>query len=120
MIRRPPRSTLFPYPTLFRSDVFSAVMQDGAIAEREGPSLFYPNAVERRSVRAKFRLAQYQRAVRSGAERARGQPDGSEAATRSIALIIHLPGKEDPGRPAQLLIISKCRSRSGGQIRRGT
>src|SRR3712207_7094699 len=27
MIRRPPRSTLFPYTTLFRSDLFNAVMR---------------------------------------------------------------------------------------------
>src|SRR2546430_11555037 len=29
MIRRPPRSTLFPYTTLFRSDVVAAVTDDG-------------------------------------------------------------------------------------------
>src|SRR5260370_9050290 len=31
MIRRPPRSTLFPYTTLFRSSLF-AVLREGAIA----------------------------------------------------------------------------------------
>src|SRR3712207_7566317 len=30
MIRRPPRSTLFPYTTLFRSDAGSAAAQSGA------------------------------------------------------------------------------------------
>src|SRR5690348_17653718 len=30
MIRRPPRSTLFPYTTLFRSDLELLVRQDGA------------------------------------------------------------------------------------------
>src|SRR2546429_5048121 len=32
MIRRPPRSTLFPYTTLFRSDFGSATPEDGAFA----------------------------------------------------------------------------------------
>src|SRR2546430_14771788 len=31
MIRRPPRSTLFPYTTLFRSPVARAVSRDGAL-----------------------------------------------------------------------------------------
>src|SRR2546427_13099573 len=36
MIRRPPRSTLFPYTTLFRSEVpvGAVVVQDGAIVGR--------------------------------------------------------------------------------------
>src|SRR2546430_8555480 len=37
MIRRPPRSTLFPYTTLFRSDALSdlvAQLQDGAVDGR--------------------------------------------------------------------------------------
>src|SRR3712207_7243691 len=29
MIRRPPRSTLFPYTTLFRSDVLGAILERG-------------------------------------------------------------------------------------------
>src|SRR5258708_27798137 len=33
MIRRPPRSTLFPYTTLFRSDAFIELMQDLGLAE---------------------------------------------------------------------------------------
>src|SRR3712207_8304101 len=43
MIRRPPRSTLFPYTTLFRSDRSAAVIDGPAVgdaAEREaGPGL---------------------------------------------------------------------------------
>jgi len=36
MIRRPPRSTLFPYTTLFRSGRYAldAVIQDGVIVEK--------------------------------------------------------------------------------------
>src|SRR3712207_8129589 len=34
MIRRPPRSTLFPYTTLFRSDHLSATKDGGGVAER--------------------------------------------------------------------------------------
>src|SRR3712207_8335192 len=33
MIRRPPRSTLFPYTTLFRSEVGEATLQPGRHAE---------------------------------------------------------------------------------------
>src|SRR3712207_9026173 len=32
MIRRPPRSTLFPYTTLFRSEVYAAVVERGGRA----------------------------------------------------------------------------------------
>src|SRR2546430_3171533 len=41
MIRRPPRSTLFPYTTLFRSD--------DARAARDAPRGEYTQAVQRRS-----------------------------------------------------------------------
>src|SRR2546427_6401253 len=34
MIRRPPRSTLFPYTTLFRSDVFCLQRGDGLLQVR--------------------------------------------------------------------------------------
>src|SRR3712207_8427755 len=33
MIRRPPRSTLFPYTTLFRSPAFAQLVGDEAVAE---------------------------------------------------------------------------------------
>src|SRR2546422_7283642 len=36
MIRRPPRSTLFPYTTLFRSHVDGALLQDPARAAEAG------------------------------------------------------------------------------------
>src|SRR2546430_8805913 len=39
MIRRPPRSTLFPYTTLFRSDESAGREPDGALAaDRRGPA----------------------------------------------------------------------------------
>src|SRR3712207_8455400 len=34
MIRRPPRSTLFPYTTLFRSDVFLEGLTESLLAEK--------------------------------------------------------------------------------------
>src|SRR2546425_7991157 len=36
MIRRPPRSTLFPYTTLFRSDVVGGDATDGRLQREEG------------------------------------------------------------------------------------
>src|SRR2546425_5257016 len=42
MIRRPPRSTLFPYTTLFRSDVRAVVGEDG----REHAAGDQPGAVD--------------------------------------------------------------------------
>src|SRR5260370_37384027 len=35
MIRRPPRSTLFPYTTLFRSEVASQEFREQTVTERE-------------------------------------------------------------------------------------
>src|SRR5687767_15894666 len=48
MIRRPPRSTLFPYTTLFRSDVLERTLYNAAIAgvSLEGNTFFYPNPLE--------------------------------------------------------------------------
>src|SRR3712207_8455123 len=42
MIRRPPRSTLFPYTTLFRSGVVDRdlVLERSALADREGRGVF--------------------------------------------------------------------------------
>src|SRR2546430_11732035 len=36
MIRPPPRSTLFPYPTLFRSDPLAASVRERVLAARAG------------------------------------------------------------------------------------
>src|SRR5256886_13612996 len=45
MIRRPPRSTLFPYTTLFRSDRYAiAVIEAGAITMRWKRSRCTPSA----------------------------------------------------------------------------
>src|SRR3712207_7309635 len=48
MIRRPPRSTLFPYTTLFRSDPAATVLEPeraGARRRDEAPVLEAPRAV---------------------------------------------------------------------------
>src|SRR2546426_5809195 len=47
MIRRPPRSTLFPYTTLFRSRGLGRVGHRDAGCERGGPSLGEPGALKR-------------------------------------------------------------------------
>src|SRR6266496_1754386 len=49
MIRRPPRSTLFPYTTLFRSGV--GVIDDSAVAARERGDLRHLGLRDRKSTR---------------------------------------------------------------------
>src|SRR3712207_8658887 len=43
MIRRPPRSTLFPYTTLFRSDSRSSSCRDSSLVSTVTPPLPPPN-----------------------------------------------------------------------------
>src|SRR3712207_8577435 len=58
MIRRPPRSTLFPYTTLFRSPVLRGFRVEGARVDREphalklGHELLVPERPERQPLRA--------------------------------------------------------------------
>src|SRR2546422_3291215 len=40
MIRRPPRSTLFPYTTLFRSAYFQIAEQPGVVSGRQDAALY--------------------------------------------------------------------------------
>src|SRR5258706_5450562 len=49
MIRRPPRSTLFPYTTLFRSPVEDGYLQLVAARARIAPQLLVHRAVDERS-----------------------------------------------------------------------
>src|SRR5258707_9790285 len=59
MIRRPPRSTLFPYTTLFRSDIGVASLQERpAVAGRRHDAPYHaadfrqpPGALDRKSTR---------------------------------------------------------------------
>src|SRR5256885_16406812 len=44
MIRRPPRSTLFPYTTLFRSYAGSLVARGDGFTKRSGPTRVRPNS----------------------------------------------------------------------------
>src|SRR2546422_2853293 len=64
MIRRPPRSTLFPYTTLFRSPPHRAVVQRG----RHRSLLLVLDGIRRGAV--------------SGRGAAREQPDGDRKSTR--------------------------------------
>src|SRR3712207_7865598 len=47
MIRRPPRSTLFPYTTLFRSDLENAIMSHPAVKEAAVVGIPHPKWDER-------------------------------------------------------------------------
>src|SRR3712207_7631460 len=52
MIRRPPRSTLFPYTTLFRSGPVPVLASDGIVSD----GAFVPVDAERRHVRVDPRV----------------------------------------------------------------
>src|SRR3712207_7456057 len=79
MIRRPPRSTLFPYTTLFRSERVLHVVQEGRRARRQ---------LER--VVEGFRAVAHPQRVPQGAQAARrqsvaaGQPHRSEEHTSEL------------------------------------
>src|SRR2546430_8906708 len=78
MIRRPPRSTLFPYTTLFRSDFGASLMtkngfhsfpetgviwrivKDGTTVRSPPPNLAPPPQVERRPVRSEEHTSELQ------------------------------------------------------------
>src|SRR2546422_8239506 len=45
MIRRPPRSTLFPYTTLFRSHIFAALAVMGRSRDQTGRPILLPAKV---------------------------------------------------------------------------
>src|SRR2546430_7172898 len=63
MIRRPPRSTLFPYTTLFRSPTFHRAFTD-AVSSKHQESLRYPSAREdRKSTRLNSSHSQISYAV---------------------------------------------------------
>src|SRR5205823_7464529 len=49
MLRRPPRSTLFPYTTLFRSPAGSRVIPSSARPGSSGARASMPNAISSRS-----------------------------------------------------------------------
>src|SRR5258705_6882428 len=57
MIRRPPRSTLFPYTTLFRSNGMLALHADGVFEDMPDPDVFVvPGGVGTRAVMKDERL----------------------------------------------------------------
>src|SRR3712207_826416 len=45
MIRRPPRSTLFPYTTLFRSNIFLQILDDGRLTDNKGKTVDFKNCI---------------------------------------------------------------------------
>src|SRR2546422_5144488 len=77
MIRRPPRSTLFPYTTLFRSDLF-----DGEPARDDDPHVLEPRPVER--------LAHVPDELRVDARRLEGAHLRSEEHTSELQSRLHL------------------------------
>src|SRR2546429_3554796 len=79
MIRRPPRSTLFPYPTLFRSTA-GADRQSGSFGFRS-QALANPRDDARRDVLAGFRKNQREFI----AAVTRGRVDGARVAAKNFS-----------------------------------
>src|SRR3712207_7270913 len=82
MIRRPPRSTLFPYTTLFRSQVVGVLLLDqrldGGQERRDGDS----GQEQGRTVRAAGDRAEQQRAADSDQRAGRSEEHTSELQSR--------------------------------------
>src|SRR2546426_5766456 len=77
MIRRPPRSTLFPYTTLFRSEAAARLAEPRAVPRPRGVARpLAPRAGARRAARG--RLAQAVRGIPGGAPRPRDRKSTSE------------------------------------------
>src|SRR3712207_4174431 len=125
MIRRPPRSTLFPYTTLFRSDLALAngllhiALAEGLVDEeyvaartsgfgdvRAGVATYWPDRVERITGvpvadqrRTVFALARAEKAIvltARGAEQHRSGTDTAQAWI-NLALALGLPGRPGSG-----------------------
>src|SRR2546430_9201877 len=64
MIRRPPRSTLFPYTTLFRSNVIMVgEVRDAEVAQIVGQAAYTGHLVDRKSTRLNSSHSQISYAV---------------------------------------------------------
>src|SRR5258708_16974093 len=59
MIRRPPRSTLFPYTTLFRSPIVTAIAEAATAGSAKGNGVAF-SAVPRVSVRSEEHTSELQ------------------------------------------------------------
>src|SRR3712207_9271624 len=92
MIRRPPRSTLFPYTTLFRSDVQLPEREKIALAvsedmkNQEVPMLVVDNTVEAAEHAAKLGLIFQEAipAIQTDKEQDKGQEPRSEEHTSEL------------------------------------
>src|SRR3712207_8926018 len=76
MIRRPPRSTLFPYTTLFRSTRSLAVVATGRGVHRDG---IEPGAVLARVASSHLRVGTFQYAASRGEDRKSTRLNSSHA-----------------------------------------
>src|SRR5688572_32341301 len=63
MIRRPPRSTLFPYTTLFRSQGLSLHAEPRPLVESHVATWFQPAGIDRKSTRQNSSHSQISYAV---------------------------------------------------------
>src|SRR5260370_32837909 len=90
MIRRPPRSTLFPYPTLFRSSIFFPPHPQGVVSE--GAKMALPIAPTERkrphtTGAAKFQASPARPPLKLFAIATLTRPPASRPATRSIPMV---------------------------------
>src|SRR3712207_7266389 len=82
MIRRPPRSTLFPYTTLFRSALYLASCGQKQIDRGQGPYFYLPKMeshLEARLWNDAFNLAQDHLGIPRGTDRKSTRLNSSHA-----------------------------------------
>src|SRR3712207_7427439 len=102
MIRRPPRSTLFPYTTLFRSAEEEVLARGGKDDEDEELSVSRGD-VSRPAVRGRFRRGGFGRAEAQGPARARSEEHTSELQSRQYLVCRLLLEKKKNNTQSSLL-----------------
>src|SRR2546423_7619857 len=134
MIRRPPRSPLFPYTTLFRSDLSPALQVRARLPDPDGaddpPALWDPRPPGARALPRRQRGADARRAARPAGrwmapQRLRGFRGGAPAARegrqRVDALLRALPDRAGRAAVVRALVLVPARpapaARPGGSRR---
>src|SRR2546423_5112521 len=90
MIRRPPRSTLFPYTTLFRSVLYGAALGRGQAGRLFGPKVLDPFAPRSKTVEQLIVAARFADALPLAAE-LHGRSEEHTSELQSLAYLVCRP-----------------------------